>query len=276
MTAAAVPFALGDGPDACLLLHGLTGAPSELRPLGEALASAGFRAVAPLLPGHGTTPAALARVTRADLLAAAAAELAALRDARRVFVAGLSAGGLLALRLAAAPSRAGVPPVAALALLAPAIRFARGTWVFSEVLGRIPAPLIVRSVVIGKGRRDLASPAPGESAAAQTGSSASPPSPVVRADGSYSAIPLSWAHELHELSGEGLRCAPDVRAPTLLLHGGCDRTAALSGTRLLAGRLGSNELRLRVFPQSGHVLPLDRDSAAVCSAVVSFFREAST
>jgi esterase/lipase len=31
---------------------------------------------------------------------------------------------------------------------------------------------------------------------------------------------------------------------------------------------------LRVFPESGHVLPLDRDGSGVCSAVVSFFREA--
>ena len=66
MAGAAAPFNLGDGADACLLLHGLTGAPSEVRPVGEALARAGFRAVGPLLPGHGTTPQDLEVVTRAD------------------------------------------------------------------------------------------------------------------------------------------------------------------------------------------------------------------
>src|SRR5436853_6116137 len=66
----AAPFALGDGPDACLLLHGLTGAPSEVRPIGEALAKAGMRAVGPLLPGHGTTPRALHHVGRRDVEAA--------------------------------------------------------------------------------------------------------------------------------------------------------------------------------------------------------------
>src|SRR3989475_13206256 len=31
MAGPADPFALGDGPDACLLLHGLTGSPAEMR-----------------------------------------------------------------------------------------------------------------------------------------------------------------------------------------------------------------------------------------------------
>ena len=277
MNSAAAPFSLGDGPDACLLLHGLTGAPSELLPLGQALASAGIRAVGPLLPGHGTSPAALVKVTRADLLAAAAAELAALRGARRVFVVGLSAGALLALRLAARPEREGLPRIAALALLAPAIRFAHGSWVFAEVLGRVPTPLIVSSFVIGKGRRDLAEPGSGPPGSAESLAAPLPPPAGVesrrtRADGSYAGIPLSWARELHKLSGEAFDDASQVRVPTLLLHGGRDATAAPLGARLLAGRLGSNEVQLRIFPESGHVLPLDRDSAQVCRAVVSFFR----
>jgi carboxylesterase len=266
MNPAAAPFALGDGPDACLLLHGLTGAPSEVRPLGEALAAAGLRAVAPLLPGHGTSPRDLASVDRADLLAFATSQLAALRGARRIFLAGLSAGALLSLRLAAREQRDGVPPIAAVALLAPAVRFAGSTWLFTQVLGRIPGP----SFVIDKGSRDIAAEI---SLAVDAPQRQSLP-PGMREDGSYSAIPLSWGRELRLLSDEALADAPRVRAPALLLHGGLDRTAKPASSRLLAGRLGSAAVRLRIFPQSGHVLPRDRDSAEVCRAVVSFFREA--
>ena len=67
MTRPSDPFALGSGPDACLLLHGLTGSPAELRPVGEALAQAGFRAVGPLLPGHGTSPEDLGKAMRVQL-----------------------------------------------------------------------------------------------------------------------------------------------------------------------------------------------------------------
>src|ERR1700682_4947012 len=110
------PFALGDGPDACLLLHGLTGSPAEVRPVGEALALAGFRAVAPLLPGHGTAPEDLYTVTRFDLLRAAESALLSLRGARRVYLCGLSAGALLALHLAAKSwVREGLPDLSAIA-----------------------------------------------------------------------------------------------------------------------------------------------------------------
>ena len=57
------PFDLiGGGSAAVLCLHGLTGTPYEVRPLGEALARAGIRAVGPALPGHNETPDRLARV----------------------------------------------------------------------------------------------------------------------------------------------------------------------------------------------------------------------
>src|SRR5216684_2037716 len=84
MSGPAAPFSLGEGDDACLLLHGLTGAPAEVRPVGEALARAGFRAVGPLLPGHGTSPQDLEAVTRSDMLDAAREALLSLRGARRL------------------------------------------------------------------------------------------------------------------------------------------------------------------------------------------------
>src|SRR4051794_39121639 len=36
-----------------LLFHGFTGTPSEMRPLGQALAEAGITAICPLQPGFG-------------------------------------------------------------------------------------------------------------------------------------------------------------------------------------------------------------------------------
>lgn len=268
MNAAAAPFVLGSGPDACLLLHGLTGAPSEMRPLGEALARAGVRAVGPLLPGHGTSPERLAAVTRSEMLAFATAQLAALRGARRVFVAGLSFGALLALRLAALPDEPGMPPVAALALLAPALRFAGSTWLFTQVLGRLP-PIGLGQRILDKGRRDIAAEVPLPVDAARPGSLP----PRMREDGSYSAIPLSWGRELRLAAREALDAAPRVRARALLLHGGRDATARPSSTWLLASRLGSQSVRLHVYPDSGHVLPRDRDGDQACRDAVSFFTE---
>jgi alpha-beta hydrolase superfamily lysophospholipase len=68
--------------------------------------------------------------------------------------------------------------------------------------------------------------------------------------------------------------APHVHLPTLLLHGGLDRTASPRGAQRLARALGSTDVELKVFPKSGHVLPLDLDGAAVSAAVVEFFQRA--
>ena len=51
-------FIPGKGP-AALCLHGFTGTPYEVAPLARALAAAGFAVSAPLLAGHGDSPAAL-------------------------------------------------------------------------------------------------------------------------------------------------------------------------------------------------------------------------
>ena len=269
MSGPAAPFSLGDGGDACLLLHGLTGSPAEVRPVGEALARAGFRALAPLLPGHGTSPQDLETVTRFDVEDAAREALLSLRGARRVYLCGLSMGALLAVRLAAKGFvRQGVPPVSALALLAPAVEMAGATWLFTQIVGRLPA----FPGVIGKGARDI-----------QARSGAPPPDrvppgdPAPRTaapdDGSYTAVPWRWGRELRLLSEEAMAVAGRVRARALILHGGRDRTASVRGARRLSRALAGGA-EVRVFPCSGHVLPLDVDAPAVCDAIVSFFQEA--
>ena len=240
------PFALGDGPDACLLLHGLTGSPAEVRPVGEALARAGFRVFGPLLPGHGTSPEDLYTATRFDMLRAAESALASLQPARRVYVCGLSMGALLAIHLAARP----IPEIHAIALLAPAIEFSGATWAFVNLIGRLPA----LPFVVGKSRDVQGAPASD--------------------DGSYGAIPLRWGGELRSLSADALKLARRVRAPALILHGARDGTAAPRGSRKLLRELASPRKELRILPESGHVLPLDVESEEVCRSVVQFFREA--
>ena len=97
----AKPFFLPGGEHAVLLLHGFTGSPSHMRPLGDALNAAGFTVRGIALKGHDETVRDMMRATWHDWLEdarRACAELA-LKYAR-VSVAGLSMGGVLALLLA--------------------------------------------------------------------------------------------------------------------------------------------------------------------------------
>ena len=55
----------------CLLVHGFTGTPQNVRPLADYLARRGLAVSAPRLPGHGTTVEDLDRTGPQDWLAAA-------------------------------------------------------------------------------------------------------------------------------------------------------------------------------------------------------------
>ena len=102
------------GRTSCLLIHGFTSWPEEMRWLGADLARRGHTVLAVRLPGHGTTPADLRRVHAADWLAAVADGIAFLQDmADVVFLAGLSLGGALALIAASEFSVDGVVAMAA-------------------------------------------------------------------------------------------------------------------------------------------------------------------
>ena len=90
------------GPGAgVLLVHGFTSTPASMTPWAEHLAGAGFRVSVPVLPGHGTVWQDLNRTGWQDWYAEVDRAFLELRGhGEPVFVAGLSMGGGLALRLA--------------------------------------------------------------------------------------------------------------------------------------------------------------------------------
>jgi esterase/lipase len=102
----AEPFAFpgGAGPNGrtgVLLVHGFTGTPMSLRSWGEHLAAEGFAVRCPLLPGHGTRWQDCNAVDEEAWVAAAQQAFDALAaECDQVFVAGLSMGGTVSIRLA--------------------------------------------------------------------------------------------------------------------------------------------------------------------------------
>ena len=95
-------FFLEGGTTGVLLIHGFTGAPTEMGLVGDYFNARGMTISAPLLPGHGTTAADLNNYRWNDWLDHAKLALRELQNkCETVFVAGLSMGALLTLSLAA-------------------------------------------------------------------------------------------------------------------------------------------------------------------------------
>ncbi|HZY04239.1 MAG TPA: alpha/beta fold hydrolase [Anaeromyxobacteraceae bacterium] len=228
----AEPFDLRGGPDAVLLLHGLTGSPFEVRFLGERLAAAGMRCRAPILAGH-PDPHALARTTWREWVAGARDELFRLAGARRTFAAGCSMGALVACALAHDhPDR-----VQGLVLLAPALRL-RAAGVLGGLLGLAPGAFLLPAIPKRAGS-DVRDPE------------------MRRLNPCMEVVPLAAVGELLRLQAEVDRRLPAVRAPALVVFGARDHTVALAGAERLAARIGSGPARLVLLPESWHLVGID-------------------
>jgi carboxylesterase len=230
---------LAGGPDAVLLLHGLTGSTYELHPIAARLHAAGMRCFAPVMAGHGGSPAGLMGVPWSEWVAKAARDLARLGEARRTFVVGCSMGALVACALAHDhPER-----VDGLVLLSPALELQlQGR--LGAALGRL-APL--RRVVVPKA----------------AGSDVRDPEMRKRNPG-LSGAPLGAVAELAALAEHVDRQLPGIAAPALVIAGGHDHTVSLSGAKRLARRIGSGPAEVRVLERSWHLVGIDveRDRCA--------------
>lgn len=107
------PFFYQGSETGILLIHGFTGTPSELRPMGRYLEKQGYTVYAPLLPGHGTSPEEMECTSWKDWWACVFNAYDRLRlqgKVRQIVAVGLSMGGALALKLAQEREVAGVVP----------------------------------------------------------------------------------------------------------------------------------------------------------------------
>lgn len=245
-----VPFTLtpegGDGSRAVLLLHGFTGSPWEVRPLGEALAARGFAVNAPRLPGHGTSPEAMQGVGWTDWVDAADLAFEALAQRyRQVAVVGLSMGALLGVVLAA--RRPG--EVQALVLLAPVARLkAPGARLLralrkTGVHRLLPTWLQKRTTDIELDEARAEAPL-------------------------LPRYPLARVLDLFALQDLADELAPSVRCPALLLAAARDHVVDLRGVEALQRKLQGS--RLVVLQRGFHIIPRDRDRAVAVTEAAEF------
>jgi len=242
------PFDLPGGPDAALLLHGLTGSPFELWPVARRLNARGVRCRGPLLAGHGGDPRVLAGVGWESFVAGARRELLALEGARRTLLVGCSMGALVACALAhELPSR-----VDGLALLAPAFRLRAPGALAAFLARRTPlarlAPLWPK--LGGSDVRDQA---------------------MRRANPSMGAVPLRAVGALADLARHVEGLLPAIAAPVLLVLGGRDHTVSSAGARRAARRFGRWPCRVVELERSYHLVGIDVERERCADEVVRFF-----
>ncbi len=260
----ASPFFYPGNRTGCLLLHGLTGSPFEMRWLGQHLNAQGYTVYGPRLPGHGTDPRDLQRVSWREWYFCALDGYHMLREqCDRVFVMGLSMGGGLTLLLAANEAVDGLVifstpydlqsqvkrPLRALLPLIPSI-----TWLIPTIAkSRSPE----RESAFEQYVRDE-SHRRGEEFSGR---------------GNYGTWVTAAVWELHELLREMRQSINQIAAPALLIYSKGDHTVTLPNSQHIYDALGTERKRLVLLENSSHNVTIHTEHQLVFDTVSSFVEE---
>ncbi|MCS6939590.1 MAG: alpha/beta fold hydrolase [Roseiflexaceae bacterium] len=258
----AAPLTVRAGSPGILLIHGFGGDPAEVRPLAAACIREGYSVHAPLLPGHGALPDALASVRWQQWVEAAAQGFAMLhRHCSEVVVIGFSMGALIALLLAANL------PVERLALLAPALSL-RGqllvnlssiaryaiSWYYPLAGADFKDPALRALIRHRAPDADLDDPVVCEQLRR-----------TVR-------VPLAAIHQLTLLQQQARRMLPRVTAPTLVVQGRDDATVDPRSAGQVVRHIRSTDCRLVWLEGYGHQLLLGEGGERVAHTIIAWLQ----
>lgn len=240
----AEPYLFPGSKTGCLMVHGFTGAPNEVRPLGEHLASLGYTVLGIRLPGHGTTMDDLIRMREQDWIAAVEDGynlLSGMCD--RVYILGLSLGGALTLHAGAHLDVAGIVAMSApfettdktMATLRPIIPLLSKVW---------------RSKPKRKPR------VPGKSGKLLN----------------YPAMPIRTFAELDDMVKLMRASLSKMTVPALIIHSKADRTVPVEHAPRILAELGSEDKDILILEKNSHVVTCGEDKELVFEACEAFLK----
>jgi len=234
-----------------LLCHGFTGSPQTLRPWAEYLAGQGLTVSLPRLPGHGTTWQDMAHTGWTDWYAEVDAALVALAGrTEQVFLAGLSMGACLALRLAEVHGESvNGTPLRGLVLVNPSLAPDTKLFLLAPVLKHVIRSMPGIASDIKK---------PG---AAELG---------------YQRVPVKAAATMPALWKATARQLGQVRQPILVYRSTVDHVVGAASMPVLLGAVPADQLTVLPLPDSYHVATLDNDAQTIFEGSAKFVREHAT
>lgn len=240
----AEPFFFPGGPTGCLLIHGFTSTPKVMRPLGEYLHEQGHTVLGIRLTGHATQVEDLIRTRKQDWLASAEEGWHLLQShTERIFVIGLSLGGVLSFLLSEKFPTAGVVVMAS---------FYEMPVPIAKKLGPLLIPLSKIIPKLKKGKGGWFNPEKEKDYVA------------------YKYNPVRPAWELTLLLRQLQEILPNIKTPSLIIHSKDDDYVLPYQAELLYKHLGSDHKQLIWVEKAGHIITRDGDTSKVFQPIGDF------
>jgi len=259
-------FHLRGGRSGVLLIHGLTGTPTEMRFVGNGLNRAGFTVLGMQLAGHCGDEADLLATGWRDWYASVVAAAERLQEqVDHLFVAGLSMGAVLALKLAIDRPR----EVDGLGLYG--TTFFHDGWA-TPLIGRF-AFLLPLGMRLGIGRKQVSMENPPYGikderirnrivAAMMAGDSEA---------AGLAGFPWPSLAEFTRLSRNVRNRIGRVRAPCVIVHSGNDDIASLRNVRIVERGVRA-PVETVLLDDSYHMVTVDRQRGELIERSAAFFR----
>lgn len=248
---------------AVLLIHGLTGAPGEMKFLARRLFKRGLSVAAPLLAGHGLDEAHLLRTDWRDWRDSLRRTLEELRaDHDEVYVAGICVGGALGLALAAEE-----PSIKAAAVYSMTYRY--DGWNMRHWYSPL-APFIEPFAGLPLIRRlSFEEPYPFglKDERLRDGMTATQGAVI---PGALDRLPLGAMAQMYRLAKHLDEIGPRMRLPTLLVHARDDDMAHPRNSERLQKALGG-PTELHLLEDCYHMVHVDLQRDLVADLTADFF-----
>jgi carboxylesterase len=243
------PFEMAGRSPACLLLHGFTGDPREMRPLADAInGRLGFHVYAPLFPGHGGPPHLLGGLATEDFYALIRGALAQLRENHsQVVVVAYSMGAALAAQVLSEE------PVAAFIMLAPMLSIRNPLLPLAPV-GRYVLPWIYPLKMMNVslfGLRD-------EILSFDPTLDLDDPATIKMLKDEIK-FPIAITDELRRMQNKARRAVNNLRMPTLIVQGSADLTLNPNGARRFFDALPAPDKTYKLIPRVDHDIVKQRN-----------------
>jgi len=267
-----VGFIERKGSVGVLLIHGLTGTPTEMKQFGKVIARQGFTVACPELAGHCATIEALSATKWQDWYLSIEAAFDALKEeCEHVFVAGLSMGALIALMLAAKKRH----QVAGIILLS--TTFFYDGWNVPKLKQALLLPLVLYTPLKYFVQWEETAPygIKDERVRALVHAILENRDNQAADKIGYFKTPATVILESVRLIKAAKKSLKDVVVPTLIVHATEDDMASLKNAYYTQANISSETVETFFVDDTYHVLTLDKRKDDVARRAAQFCKEQS-